>query len=133
MPFAWMSSVGDDLPLSSLSPQSTDSSLPLSLPPWPARGRNGCHTPSQRQREGYLLKKPSSALKPSPDHHIGGLAEHIAGDRPTPQQNARLRRLQRKRRKPLFREKPSALLHPCNRSFHRSRTSRKRNIGMLQI
>jgi hypothetical protein len=44
-----------------------------------------------------------------------------------------LRRLQRKRRRPLFREKPSALLLPCHRSCHQSRTSRKRNARMIQI
>jgi hypothetical protein len=44
-----------------------------------------------------------------------------------------MRRLRRRRGRPLFREKPSVLLHPRHRSCHRSSTPRKKDAGKFPI
>jgi hypothetical protein len=79
------------------------------------------------------LKKSSSALKPSPDHHLDGMGEHNADDRPAPQQGTRTRRLQRKKERALFKKKPSFQILPSRGSCHRNRTARKGSVGELQI
>jgi hypothetical protein len=77
------------------------------------------------------LKKSSSALKPSPDHHLDGMGEHNADDRPAPQQGTRTSRLQRKKERALFKKKSSFQILPSRGSCHRNRTARKGSVGEL--